>query len=202
MDRKKAIRQLMYLKRYSSGLRLAAEKWNKPWKSLIATILSARTRDEKTIGVCNLLFRRYRSLNELANADLKDVEKIIRPVNFYKTKAKNIIECSRVLVKEYKGRVPTGFDKLIKLRGVGRKTANVFLSEIGKDAIGIDTHCAYISRKLGWTKGKNQKEIEDDLKRLFPKRYWRHVNPILVRFGRGYSKKKRDEILEYLKQAF
>lgn len=196
----KAIKQLKELRRLSAPMRLAAEKWDEPWKILISTILSARTRDEKTIPIANKLFDKYTSIEKLANANLKDVGKIIRPINFYKTKSRNIINCSKILIKTYKKKIPHKFNELIKLPGVGRKTANVFLSEVGKDAIGVDTHVSYISRKLGWTKSKDPKKIEEDLKRLFPKKYWKKINSILVRFGKTYtSKRKKDELLRKIR---
>lgn len=197
----KALIQLAELKKLSSDMRLAAEKWSEPWQTLIATILSARTRDEKTIPVSQQLFKRYASVRSLANADLKDVQKIIRPINFYRTKSKSIVNCARILVENYEGVLPKDFDKLIKLPGVGRKTANVFLSEMGKDTIGVDTHVAYISRKLGWTKSNKPEIIEADLKRLFPRSYWRRINRILVRFGKSYiSKKGKGRILQQIKK--
>ena len=193
---KSVLKQLKELERLGLSMRLAAERWDKPWQTLISTIMSARTRDEVTIPTANKLFEKYITLKSLAGSRLKDVQNIIRPVNFYRNKSKNIIICAKILVKNYKGEPPHDFDKLLELPGVGRKTANVFLSEMGKDAIGIDTHVSYISQKLGWTKNKEPKKIEEDLKRLFPKRYWKKINPILVRFGKSYSKKRKDEILD------
>ena len=197
----KVLRQLKELKKYSSKMRLAADGWSRPWKTLISTLLSARSRDEKTIEVSKELYRKYNSLNKLRKASLKDIEKIIRPINFYKNKSKNILNCSKVLVKEYDGKVPRDFDNLVKLPGVGRKTANVFLAVYGGSNIGVDTHISYCSRKLGWSKNKKPKKIEEDLKKLFPKKYWNSLNYILVGFGKTFkSKRKKDEILEKIKK--
>ena len=196
----KILKQLKELEKRSSKMRLAAESWNKDWQTLISTIMSARTRDEKTILVASELFKKY-TLKKLANAKLKDVKKIIRPVNFYKTKSKNIVNCAKILVDKYNGKVPKDFDELIKLPGVGRKTANVFLAEYGNDNIGVDTHLSYISQQLGWTKNKDPHKIEKDLQRLFPQKYWKILNSILVRFGKTYtSRKKKDEILNEIKR--
>ena len=198
---KRELIQLEELKKLSSSMRLAAERWSKPWQTLISTILSARTRDEITIPTANELFKKYPTVTDLTSARLKDVQKIIRPINFYKTKSKNIINCAKLLVEKYDGRPPHDFEKLLELSGVGRKTANVFLSEMGKNTIGVDTHISYISQKLGWTRNKNPKRIEEDLKRLFTERYWREINPTLVRFGKSHtSRKKKDEILEKIKR--
>ena len=156
----KHLKQLKELKKYSSNNRLAAEDWNEPWQTLIATALSARTKDTTTIIIAGDLFSKYNTIEKLSKARLNDVEKIIKKVNYYKTKSKNTINCAKMLIKEYKGKVPLDFNELVKLPGVGRKTANVFLSEMGKDAIGIDTHLSYISQKLEWTKNKEPKKIE------------------------------------------
>ncbi len=199
-NNKRILKQLKELKRLSSNMRLAAEKWSIPWQTLISTILSARTRDEITIPTANKLFEKYPTVKSLAKGKLKNIQKIIKPINFYNTKSKNIIKCAKILAKNYNGTPPHDFDKLLELPGVGRKTANVFLSEMGKDTIGIDTHVFYLSQKLGWTKNKKPEKIEDDLKGLLPKKYWKKINPILVRFGKSYtSRKKKDEILKRIK---
>ena len=132
---------------------------------------------------------------------ISNVEKIIRPVNFYRNKSKNIIECSRQIVSEFDGKVPLKIDELTKLHGVGRKTANVFLSEVGGDGIGVDTHVAHISKKIGWTKNKNPHKIEKDLKELFPKKYWNRINETLVRFGKTHtSRKNKNKLLEEVRK--
>ena len=107
------LKQLNELDKKSFKMRLAAENWDKKWKTLIATILSARTRDEKTIPIAGNLFKKYNTLKKLSKGKLKDVKKIIKPINFYKTKSKNIINCAKILVKDYKSEVPNVFDKLI-----------------------------------------------------------------------------------------
>lgn len=198
MNRKSVLKQLKELRNlgYNKNMRLAAEEWDKPWKTLIATILSARTRDEVTINVCKELFKKYRTIKSLSKANVKNISKIIKPVNFYKNKTKNIIACARKLVNKFKGNVPHDINLLISLSGVGRKTANVFLSEYKHDAIGVDTHVSYISQKLRWVKSSNPYKIEKDLEKLFPRNYWRSLNPILVRFGKTYtSRNKKNEIL-------
>lgn len=197
MDVKVLLRQLKLLEKHSSEIPLAAENWKTPWQTLIAIILSARTRDETTIKVCKNLFSKYPNSQKLANANVNDVELIIKPVNYYKTKSRNIIACSKQIINDYNGKVPQDIDELIKLHGVGRKTANVFISEMGKEGLGVDTHVSYVSQKLGWTKNKNPHKIEEDLKKLFPQKYWRKVNPTIVRFGKSHTSKiKKDALLK------
>ena len=200
MDLSKAVYQLQKIKSLTPNtpLRLAAE-WPKKWQILIATILSAQTRDEVTILVCEDLFKKYQGMKRLARAKPSDVEKIIRPVNYHKTKAKRIIETSKILQNKS---IPKTLEELIKLPGVGRKVANVYLAEAHKaDAIGVDTHVARISQKLGWTKNKDPHKIEKDLEKLFPREYWGKINDTLVRFGKtvGTSRAREDEVIEGVK---
>lgn len=196
MDSKVAVKQLNKISKLGNKMRLAAEKWPSKFQTLISIILSARTRDEVTIETCKKLFKEFPTAKSLSYAKLTEVEKLIRSVNFYRNKSKNILNCSKVLVKNYNSKIPEEIDELIKLPGVGRKTANVFISEYGNHAIGVDTHVSYISQKLGWTKNKNAHKIEEDLKKLFPKKYWSRVNPALVRFGKTHlSRNKKDKII-------
>ncbi len=201
MNSVKALRQFEELKKRAKELRLAANDWNADWKTLIATLMSARTTDKKTIPVAEGLFRKYDNINKLSRAKLKDVMKAIKPVNFYITKSKNIINLAKIIVKEYKGKIPHDFDKLIELPGVGRKTANVFLAEQGHGTIGVDTHVGYISKKLGWTKSEKQEEVEKDLKKLFPERMWGDINWVLVRFGQTHpNRREKNKLLDEIKR--
>ncbi len=182
--------------------RLAAEGWDDDWKTLIAIILSAQTRDSLTIKICEELFKKYKNAKELGEAKIKNIEKIIRPINYYKTKAKNIKETSKIISSLEK--FPSSLNDLIKLPGVGRKTANVFLAERrNSPSIGVDTHVKRISRKMNWTKNNNPKKIEEDLKKIFPKKYWNSINYVLVSFGQtiGKSRKKEDNLLKKIKSC-
>jgi endonuclease-3 len=203
MRKEKAIRQLGELKKYITDkeMRLAAE-WPEKYQILIATILSAQTRDELTIKICDILFRKYKSMKSLSKARLFEVRKIIRPINYYKTKSKNIIKTAKIIESKFRGEIPEKIEELLELPGVGRKVANVYLVEAYKaPCIGVDTHVARLSMKLQWTKNKDRHKIEKDLEKLFPKRYWNSINYILVKFGRTYWTKGRreDEILNKIK---
>ena len=201
MQKEPALKQLEMLKKLSGKpMRLAAEEWDAEWKTLIAIILSARTRDETTIEVCKKLFARYETADALTRARAEEVSDIIRTVNFYKNKTRNIIACARTLSDEYAGAPPHDMAQLVALPGVGRKTANVFLAEYGAPAIGVDTHVSYISQKLGWTPHKDPAKIEKDLEHLFPQKHWRVLNQTLVRFGKSHtSRKEKDAILEEIR---
>src|SRR3989344_3332215 len=199
MSGKRAVRQLRALEdcEVRAGMRLAAEDWDAEWKTLIATIMSAQSRDETTISVAFKLFDKYDSIEKLAHAKYSDVLHVFGGLNYNKTKARNVIGCAATLIKEYGGRIPRDFAKLTELPGVGRKTANVFLSEYGHDGLAVDTHVFYISKKLGWSDAKTRDGVEKDLCGLFPRNLWGRVNPALVRFGKTHtSRKEKDKLLE------
>ena len=199
MDSKIAIKQLNFLKKSGNKMRLAADEWPTKFQTLISIILSARTRDETTIKVCTNLFSKYPTAKKLSTLSLDEVKKPIYSVNFYNNKAKSILACSKELAKRKK--FPETFDELVKLPGVGRKTANVFLAEYGNDEIGVDTHVTYISNYLGWANSRKQEIIEKQLKKLFPKKYYKEINWILVQFGKTHtSKKQKNEILDEIKK--
>jgi len=195
MDRKKAVNQLKALEKLipDKEMRLAAE-WKEDWKVLISTILSAQTKDETTIKISKILYKRYPTPAKLASASLKDIRKIIRPVNYHKTKARHIKETARIISKRG---IPEHIGGLLELPGVGRKVANVYLAEArNAPCIGVDTHVTRVSQKLSWTKHKNPHKIEKDLEGLFPRRYWNSINYIVVRFGRSTKRKDEDKILK------
>ena len=203
METKRAIRQMRALEGFDvrNGMRLAAEGWDAEWKTLIATIMSAQSRDETTIVIASNLFDKYNGVEKLAHAEYSNVLHVFSGLNYNKTKAINIINCAKELIDKYNGKVPHDFDKLVELPGVGRKTANVFLSEFGHDGLGVDTHVFYISRKLKWSNGKTPEKVEEDLKKLFPQKMWSRINPALVRFGKTHtSRKEKDKLLEEIKK--
>ena len=106
-----------------------------------------------------------------------------------------------MIVEDYNGKIPRDFDELVKLSGVGRKTANVFLAHHGHAAIGVDTHLLYCAQRLGWSKNKSPNKVEEDLQRLFPKHYWSELNWIVVRFGQSYrGKREKNALLDKIKK--
>jgi endonuclease-3 len=155
-----------------------------PFRVLIATVLSQRTRDEVTDRASERLFAKYGSCRELACADTSDIEELIRDVGFYRTKAPRIKEIARIIDNDLKGKVPADIGALLLLPGVGRKTANcVLVYGFGIDAVAVDTHVHRISNRLGFVKTGTPEETETELRRVLPKRQWRHINELLVRFG-------------------
>lgn len=157
-----------------------------PWQLLIATILSAQCTDARVNVVTEKLFKKYTSVEEFANADIKDMEKAIYSTGFYRNKAYNIIECAKMLMVQYNNEVPSDIEELIKIPGVGRKTANVIRGNIFKEpSIVVDTHVKRISYRLGLTKEKNPEKIEYDLMDKLPKERWILYNIQIIAHGRA-----------------
>ncbi|MGQ0377001.1 MAG: endonuclease III domain-containing protein [Nitrososphaerota archaeon] len=160
-----------------------------PFNILIGTILSARTKDESTTKVAGKLFTRYRSVKALANAKVRDVEKIIRSIGFYHVKAKRIIEVASIIDTQFNGKVPDDLDTLITLPGVGRKTANcVLVYAFEKPAIPVDVHVHRISNRLGLVDTKTPEETEIKLMKKIPQKYWLEINDTFVMFGQNICK--------------
>ncbi|NTV79615.1 MAG: endonuclease III [Clostridiales bacterium] len=167
--------------RYTLGL---FERINDPFYVLISTVLSPRPRDDVTIPTTEKLFQVDDSPEAMAGADSEDIEKLIKNVGFYRVKSQRIIEISRILLEEYGGKVPDNIDDLLKLPGVGRKTANCVLTyAFRKDAIAVDTHVHRISNRLGLVTTKTPEETEVELEFVVPRELWQYVNELLVRFG-------------------
>jgi len=160
-----------------------------PFSILIGTILSARTKDETTTKIVKALFSKYKNPKELANAKIKDVEKIIRSIGFYHVKSKRIIEVAKIINAKYKGIVPDNLETLVQLPGVGRKTANcVLVYAYEKPAIPVDIHVHRISNRLGLVDTKNPEETEQELMKKIKKKYWLEINDTFVMFGQNICK--------------
>jgi len=160
-----------------------------PFSILIGTILSARTKDESTARVSKELFKKYKTAKQLANAKIKDIEKIIKSIGFYHVKARRIIEVSKIIDSQYKGKVPDNLEKLVELPGVGRKTANcVLVYAYEKPAIPVDIHVHRISNRLGLVQTKNPEETEFELMKKIPKKFWLDINDTFVMYGQNICK--------------
>ena len=158
-----------------------------PFKVLISCILSLRTQDKTTGPVSLKLFKAADTPKKIAGMPLKKLQNIIRPVNYYITKSKRIRQIAKDIIKKYGGKVPDSFDELMKLKGVGRKTANIVMTYgfFKKDYIPIDTHCHRIPNRLGWVNTKTPEQTEFALKDILPKKYWQDFNDIFVLFGQN-----------------
>jgi endonuclease-3 len=156
-----------------------------PWELLVATILSAQCTDQRVNQVTPSLFRRYRTPADLGVANLKDVEQLVRPTGFFKSKAKNIVACARAITERFHGRVPSTMDELITLPGVGRKTANVLLGNaFNQPAVVVDTHVKRVAGRLDLTDSDDPDRIEADLQALLPPAQWTSLSQRLLLHGR------------------
>ena len=160
-----------------------------PFSILIGTILSARTKDEATSRIVKDLFKVYKNSRQLANAKVKDVEKIIKSIGFYHVKARRVIEVAKIIDSKYKGKVPDNLEKLIELPGVGRKTANcVLVYAYEKPAIPVDIHVHRISNRLGLVQTKTPEDTEFELMKIIPKNLWLDINETFVKYGQNICK--------------
>ena len=163
--------------------------YQEPYELMIATILSAQCTDERVNLVTASLFKKYPSLHAFAEADVSEMERDVKSTGFYRNKAKNIIEASRVLLTTYGGEMPSDINELTKLAGVGRKTANVIRSNIFKEpCVVVDTHVKRISHKIGLTKNTDPDKIEQDLMKVLPKSKWISYNTQIIAHGRAICK--------------
>ena len=156
-----------------------------PFTTLISCVLSLRTKDEVTEQASYRLLKDHNTPKKILSLSEEQIADLIYPVGFYKTKAKRLREISQTLLDEYNGKVPTDFNDLLKLKGVGRKTANIVMVYGHKHTgyIPIDTHCHRIPNRLGWVQTKTPEQTEHALKQILPAKYWDDFNDLFVTFG-------------------
>lgn len=169
-----------------------ALEYDSPWQLLVVTVMSAQTTDDNVNRVAPALFERYPTPADLADARPEDVEQIIYSTGFYRQKTNSIISLSQDLVEFHDGEVPTDIDELVKLRGVGRKTASVVLAEVWDiPAIAVDTHVRRVTRRLGLTSQADPKKIERDIMALFAESAWSGLSMRFIQFGRDVCTARR-----------
>jgi endonuclease III len=171
-----------------------ALKYQTPFQLLISTILSAQCTDKQVNGVTRVLFQKYLSPDDFLSAPISELEMDIRPTGFFRNKAKSIKGCCQGLVERYGGEVPSTMAELIKLPGVGRKTANCVLgAAFDVPGVVVDTHVKRLSIRLGLTENKNPDKIEMDLGKLLPEDRWRRFSDILIYHGRAVCKARKPD---------
>jgi len=154
------------------------------FQMLIATMLSARTKDKTTIPIVIKMFKKWKTPQDFLKVPLLELEKELYGIGFYKVKAKNIKKLSQQLVDKFNSQVPETLEGMISLAGVGRKTANCMLNyAFGVSAIAVDVHVHRISNRLGWVKTKDPEETEEELMKVLPRRLWSKVNMLFVNHG-------------------
>jgi len=188
MDSSAGARQICraLLEEYGSSGKFPVNRGT-PFEILVLTILSAQTTDASVEKIRRRLFEHYPDLHALAGADVRDVEALIRSLGLYHTKARNIVAAARILVDEYGSSVPGAMEDLLRLPGVGRKTANIVLYHaFGKnEGVAVDTHVSRLAQRIGLSRHSTPERIEQDLMALFPQSEWGLINYLLVQHGRN-----------------
>jgi endonuclease-3 len=171
-----------------------ALKYRTPFQLLISTILSAQCTDKQVNSVTKTLFKKYKKPQDFINAPIAELEDDIRPTGFFRNKAKSIKGCTQGLVDHHGGKVPSTMEELVKLPGVGRKTANCVLgAAFDVPGVVVDTHVKRLSLRLGLTENQNPDKIEKDIEKLLPKDRWRRFSDILIYHGRDVCKARKPD---------
>lgn len=171
-----------------------ALNFNSPYELLISTVLSAQCTDKRVNIVTEDLYKEYNTPEKMVTLSEEELGDKIRSCGFYKNKSKNILEASRSILREHNGKVPGTMDELTKLPGVGRKTANVVLSNaFGIPAIAVDTHVFRVSNRIGLAKGKTPEQVEKELMKNVPKDMWSDTHHYLIWHGRNICKARKPE---------
>ena len=171
---------------------------------LVATILSAQCTDERVNKVTKDLFKKYKTVNDYAKVNIKELQEDVKSTGFYRNKAKSIKNSAIMIIKDFQGKVPNNMNDLIKLPGVGRKTANVVLGNYYNKAEGIvvDTHVGRISQRTGLTKNKTPEKIEQDLMKIIPKKDWTLFSHLMINHGRKLCQSRKPKCEEcFLKEC-
>jgi endonuclease-3 len=160
--------------------------WETSFELLTATILSAQCTDARVNAVTQALFRRYPTAPTLASAGAAELESLIRPTGFYRAKARSLLACAQALVTHHDGRVPSIMDDLVRLPGVGRKTANIVLGHAfdRNEGVAVDTHVLRVARRLGLTDAEQPEAVESDLMTIIPREKWTRISDLLIFHGR------------------
>ncbi|NUU99877.1 endonuclease III [Marinitoga sp. 1154] len=191
---KKEIKKILEILEKTYPNSTTALKYKNTFELLIAVMLSAQTTDNQVNKVTPTLFSKFKTPEDFAKLKPEELEKYIKGVGLYKTKSKNIINTCKMLLEKYNGKIPETREELIKLPGVGRKTANVMLSvAFGKDAIAVDTHVFRVANRIGLANGKNVKKTEEDLMKNIPQELWGKAHHWLIYHGRNICKARNPE---------
>lgn len=171
-----------------------ALQYKTPFQLLISTILSAQCTDKQVNQVTKTLFKKYKGPRDFLDTPISQLEKDIRPTGFYRNKAKSIKGCCQGLIDRYEGEIPSTMEEMIKLPGVGRKTANCVLGAVFDiPGVVVDTHVKRLSTRLGFTENKNPDIIEKDIERLLPETKWRRFSDLLIYHGREVCMAKKPD---------
>jgi len=186
MNEKEKIQEIIRLLEAEHPDAKIALEFSNPLELLVATMLSAQCTDKRVNEVTKTLFKKYRKPEDYVNVELEELEKDIKPTGFYKNKARNLKRCCKVLIEKYNSKVPRSMEEMLKLPGVGRKTANLVLSNAYGivEGIAVDTHVRRVARRLGLTENSNPEKIEKDLMEKVPREKWARFTDLLIFHGR------------------
>ncbi len=190
MQRKEKVKEILRVLKKIYPAPKTILNYTTPFELLVAVILSARNTDKKVNEVTAKLFKKYKTIKDYANANLKDLEKDLSQLGLFRQKAKFIKNTATIISNKYNGQIPKTMEELIELPGVGRKTANVILGNVYKiyEGIAVDTHVARLSKLFGLTNNKTPEKIEQDLMKLLPKEEWFNFTNRIIAYGREYCK--------------
>ncbi len=194
MDHRKTVTEILKrLHKEYAGTPQTVLRFTSPFELLVATILSAQTTDIQVNKVTETLFKKYRSIQDFADAKPQTLEKDVASVNFYRNKAKNINNAAKMIIKAFGGTVPNTMEDLITLPGVARKTANIVLSRAFgiNEGIAVDTHVRRLTNRLGLTKHNDPVKIEKDLMPVTPREEWDNLSHLLIFHGRNICQAKK-----------
>ena len=186
MKEKDAVKIIEILKKTYPDAKCSLD-FTTPFEMLVAVCLSAQCTDDRVNKVTPELFKKMNKPEDFANADIKEIENLIHSCGFYRNKAKNLKQAGEKILKDFKGEVPCNMEKLLTIPGVGRKSANVIMLEAfdKPQGIAVDTHCKRISNRLGFSKKSDPTQIEQDLLKVIPKKYYKDVNHLFIWHGRN-----------------
>ncbi len=182
----RSLKAIKLLEREYSDAKVALNYTN-PLELLVATMLSAQVTDRQVNKVTKTLFKKYKTAEDYADADIKQLEREVRSTGFYRNKAKNIRATGRMLVEKFGSQVPKTMEEMLELPGVARKTANIVLQNAYGvvEGIAVDTHVRRTSKRLGLTENEDPDKIEQDLMKLIPKNKWKKITDLLISLGRN-----------------
>lgn len=200
---KKALEIINILRSYYPDAKCSLN-FSTPFELLVATILSAQCTDERVNKTTKYIFPRYSTPYDFDTITLLQLEELIRPCGFYKNKAKNIKTCASIIIKKFNGSVPDTVDELLSLPGVGRKTANVVMLEAFNkpQGIAIDTHAKRICNKLGLSNKSTPEQIEQDLLKIIPSKYYKDINHLFIWHGRNICTSRNPKCFECPLKAY
>ncbi|MDO5521524.1 MAG: endonuclease III [bacterium] len=182
---KKAIKQILDTLDQEYGTTKEGFLHYADWQLLLAIMLSAQSTDQQVYNVLPSLWEKYKEVEQMAEAPLEEIENAIKTIGLYKSKAKNMKKCCQQLVEDYEGKVPLDLNEVVKLAGVGRKSATLFLADAyGIPGVTVDTHVLRIVKRLGWAKGNTPVQVEKELMKVLPEENWNRINFQLIYHGR------------------